>query len=191
MTKYKYYFKKPRSAIAKDILNALLTTGMWVIAANSPYFIIALWRKYRWRKLHPKRKFYSTFYNLLKRGYVEMEKYGYDLKITLTDKGKELASWMQIDALEIKKPKKWDKKWRVVIFDIAELNRRERDAFRYKLKELGFKYIQKSAWVHPYECRDEIELLKKFFGLKDKDAILFTAERIDGAEWLKDLFNLK
>lgn len=45
---------------------------------------------------------------------------------------------------------KWDKKWRVVIFDIKEVNRRSRDLLRYKLKELGFGMLQESVWITPH-----------------------------------------
>ena len=55
--KYKYYFRKPRSEIAKDIFTALLTTGLLVIAAQSPYFARNMvtsfkkWKKYSRKKL--------------------------------------------------------------------------------------------------------------------------------------------
>ena len=57
----------------------------------------------------------------------------------LLKKGNEKAGWMQIDDLKIAKPKKWDKKWRLVIFDIAQIEKIYREElFRGKLKKLGF-----------------------------------------------------
>jgi len=56
MSKYKYYFKKPRSEIIKDILKYLLVAGMVCVASNSPYFVLNLiesfkkqrkWRRYK------------------------------------------------------------------------------------------------------------------------------------------------
>ncbi len=56
----------------------------------------------------------------------------------------------------------WDKKWRIVIFDIPEDKKNDRDYFRYKLKELGFKKLQKSVWVCPFDIIDETkELVNK------------------------------
>ena len=46
--------------------------------------------------------------------------------MVLTDKGKNKAITFKIDSMEIKKPKQWDNKWRIVLFDIPE-----------KHKELG------------------------------------------------------
>src|SRR3990167_2211250 len=61
---------------------------------------------------------------------------------------------------------KWDKKWRVVIFDIPEKSRMARDALRRKLKELEFRELQKSVFVHPYECKKEIDFIIEFFNLR-------------------------
>ncbi len=52
MSKYKYYFKKPKSEIAKDIFKTLAMAGVIVIAVNSPYFIISAWRAYKhWKNI--------------------------------------------------------------------------------------------------------------------------------------------
>jgi len=101
-----------------------------------------------------------------------------------------LAGWLQIDALKIKRPKKWDKKWRIIVFDISELKKLYRDAFRGKLKELGFYPLQKSVWICPFDCRDEIELLREFFGLKEKELRLIVAESIGNDKWLRKIFQI-
>lgn len=49
-------------------------------------------------------------------------------------------------AIELKN-QKWDKKWRVVVFDIPEENRRIRRALRDMLKILEFYPLQRSVWV--------------------------------------------
>jgi len=190
MTKYKYYFKKPRSEIVKDILRYLLTAGAVYVAASSPYFTIRLLKSIRRWKRYPKRKLSSAFYLLKKQGCLKIEIKNHQVYISLTEEGKKKAGWLQIDALKIKKPKKWDGKWRVVIFDISQLKRFLREAFRGKLKELGFYPLQKSVWVIPYDCRGEVELLKDFFGLTEKEVRLMVVEDIGGEETLKKIFKL-
>jgi len=101
-----------------------------------------------------------------------------------------MAGWLQIDALKIRRPQKWDRKWRIVIFDISELKKFYREAFRGKLKELGFYPLQKSVWVHPFECRDEIELLRKFFSLDQKELRLIIAQDIGPDDWLREIFKI-
>lgn len=57
---------------------------------------------------------------------------------------------------------KWDGKFRVVIFDIEEVNKRRRDFLRGKLKELGFGMWQRSVWVSPLPIEKEFkEFLKE------------------------------
>lgn len=51
----------------------------------------------------------------------------------------------------------WDNKLRLAIFDIQEINRRKRNAFRHFIKKLGFILWQKSVWITPY---DQLKSLK-------------------------------
>jgi DNA-binding transcriptional regulator PaaX len=188
--KYKYYFKKPRSEIVKDILKYLLVSGMIYVAASSPYFTIRLLKEIKnWRK-YPQKRLSSAFYVLRKQGCIKIENKGGQIYISLTERGKKKAGWLQIDALKIKKPKKWDGKWRLVIFDISQLKKFFREAFRGKLKELGFYPLQKSVWVIPFDCRAEIELLKDFFDLGNKEVRLIIANDIGESEQLKKIFKL-
>lgn len=188
--KYKYYFRKPKSEIVKDILTYLLLVGAIWVAASSPYFSIRLLREIKKWKNYPGKKFSNAFYVLKKQGSIKIEKRGKQFYISLTKEGKKKANWLQIDALKIKKPKKWDGKWRIVIFDISQLKKFFRELFRGKLKELGFYPLQKSVWVIPYECQAEIELLRDFFGLTEKEVKLIVAEKIEKPEELRKFFKI-
>ena len=190
MSKYRYYFRKPKSEIAKDILGSLIIGGMIAVAATSPFFIVNLIKGLKGLKKYPNKKVYDNFYKLRKQGLVDFYKKNNQIYISLTEKGKKKAGWMQIDALKIKKPKKWDGKWRILLFDIMETKKFHREALRGKLIELGFRLLQKSAWVIPYECKDEIGLLKSFFGLSDKEVKLVVAQSIEGEKELKERFKL-
>jgi len=190
LRKYKYYFRKPRSEITKDFLTWLAIAGMLYIAASSPYFIRNLLKAYQKRKKYPKKKIVDTFYNLKRQELIEFGKKNYQIYIRLTEKGRKKANWMQIDSLEIKKPKKWDGWWRLVIFDIAQMKKIYREAFRGKLKELGFYPLQKSIWTHAFDCQAEIELLKDFFGLSDREMRLVLAKEIGDDQELKKFFKL-
>lgn len=190
MAKYKYYLRKPKSEIVKDILYWLMVAGGVAIAATSPYFGLNLWRSFKWRRKYKRKKVSDVFYRLRRRGCVEIKKKGHQIYIALTERGRKEAGWLQIDALKIKKPKTWDRKWRIVIFDISQLKKLYRETFRGKLKELGFYPLQKSVWIHPFDCRDEIELLKDFFGLTEKEVRLILAKDIGRDDWLKKIFKL-
>jgi len=190
LNKYKYYFRKPKSEIIKDIFYWLMISGAIYIAASSPYFILNLQRNFRkWRR-YKNKKISDAFYRLRKEGCIIIEKKHHQIYISLTEKGRRKANWLQIDSLKIKKPRKWDKNWRLVVFDISQIKKLYREAFRGKLKELGFYPLQKSVWVHPYDCQAEIELLKEFFGLSDKELRLIVTKDIGEDRKLRQFFKL-
>ncbi len=190
LKKYKYYFKKSRVEIAKDILEKMLIAGTICVAATSPFFIQNLLNaNKKWRK-YPRKKIQDTFYNFKRRGLIEIERKNHQIYIHLTKEGEKRAGWMQINALKIIKPSKWDRKWRLVIFDIAQLKRTYRDAFRGKIKELGFFPLQKSVWIYPFDCEAEIKLLREFFGLSENEIRIIIAEKIGDDSKLKRVFKL-
>jgi hypothetical protein len=190
LRKYKYYFKKPKSEIVKDILYWLFVAESVAIAATSPYFLRNLLRGFKNFKKYPKKKVYDNFYYLRKQGFIDITQKGHQIYISLTKEGRKKASLFQIDSLKIKRPKKWDGKWRIVIFDISQLKKIYREALRGKLKELGFYPLQKSVWIHPFDCQAEVELLRDFFGLSEKEIRLILAENIGDDKKLKENFKL-
>lgn len=190
LRKYKYYFRKPKSEIVKDVLSLLITTGAIVIAANSPYFVPNIIRKYEKWKKYPNRKVSDTFYRLRRRGLIDIQTVNHQIYISLTPEGRNKAGIFQIDKLKLTRPKRWDKKWRILMFDIPQEKRISREALRGKLKELGFFMFQKSVWIYPFECRAEMELLQDFFGLSNSEIRLVIAENIGDDSILRQNFNL-
>jgi len=108
--------------------------------------------------------------------------------IVLSEKGKLKALTYCFQDMKINK-KEWDGKWRLVIFDIPEKKRRGRDALRDKIKEIGFYELQKSVFVFPYECKDEIDFIIEFFGLR-KYVRFGILDSIDNELHLKKIFKL-
>ncbi|OGY59543.1 MAG: hypothetical protein A3B23_01125 [Candidatus Colwellbacteria bacterium RIFCSPLOWO2_01_FULL_48_10] len=88
------------------------------------------------------------------------------IALVLTEKGKRLALRYNLDHMKISKPDHWDGMWRVVIFDIPEKYRQGRGELGGKLIQLGFKPIQKSVFIFPYECKNEIEFIIEVFNLR-------------------------
>jgi DNA-binding transcriptional regulator PaaX len=190
VSKYKYYFRKPKSEIVKDVLLWLAVASAISVAASSPHFISNVVKKFKKGDAYKKRRVYDAFYTLMKQGCINFKTVNRQIFISLTEKGRERAGKFQIDDLKINKPEKWDSKWRIIIFDISQIQRLKRNAFRGKIKELGFYPLQKSVWIYPYQCKDEIELLRDFFGLTEKDIRLIISENIGNDNFLKKIFKL-
>lgn len=66
----------------------------------------------------------------------------------------------------------WDGRWRIVIFDIPEENKRVRDQFRRKLKHWGFKNWQQSVWVSKNNVTDKLRSLIEELGIGQWVAVL-------------------
>lgn len=176
--------------ISKEILKYLLFAGMVCIAASSPYFVLSLMKNISKYRPNEKQKFLDAFNYLRKRGLIEIKKESHDILIALTEEGKKQAGKYQIDDLEIIRPKKWDKKWRLVIFDIPSQQSTQRNAFRRKLKELGFYPLQKSVWIHAFDCKEEIALLREFFGLNKRQIQVLLVKRLENDSFLKRFYGL-
>jgi DNA-binding transcriptional regulator PaaX len=190
MSQYKYYLKKPKAEITKDIFVWLAVGGVVAIAATSPYFSANLITSFPRRNRRDKKKVYDTFSRLRREGYLKVEKRNHQIYISLTQEGKKKAGRFQMNSLEIQKPKRWDRKWRIVLFDIENSKNIKRNALRGKLKELGFYLYQKSVWIYPYKCDDEIKTLKDFFGLEKQEISLIVAEKIANEKEIRKFFKL-
>jgi len=109
--------------------------------------------------------------------------------LILTKLGRQAALTYDLENMRIEVPKKWDKKWRIVIFDIPEPMKKVRDAFRSHLRILGFYELQKSVLVYPYKCSNEIEYIISLYNI-GKYVRFIVATSIDNQEYLGSKFNL-
>lgn len=109
--------------------------------------------------------------------------------VKITQKGMTRALTYQLDTLELKKPKRWDGKWRVVIFDVPEKYRRLRDIFRMRLGQLELYPLQESVFVSPYPCFNEIEFLRELYNVSFNVRYLLV-EKIEDDSLLRSHFEL-
>lgn len=116
----------------------------------------------------------SSLSQALKRlregGLIEQIKLKNDVLLKLTEAGKDLINNQSEE-------KKWDGKWRVVIFDIPEEKRIIRNLFRRNLKKWGFKHLQKSVWISKRNVFDKLEAYIKDLGI-EKWVIVMEVNRL-------------
>jgi DNA-binding transcriptional regulator PaaX len=125
--------------------------------------------------------FNRKIYYLKQKGYIRRFYEGKEAYIELTEKGKERFAQAQIEHMEVPRPKRWDKKWRIIIFDIPEKKKEIRNAIRRKLYQTGFVQVQKSVFIHPFECTTEVNLICNYFGGR-KYFKYMIAEILEGEE---------
>ena len=98
---------------------------------------------------------------LREQGFIDLDKFNNNLVLKLTDKGREEALLRKI-----LKDETWDGKWRIVVFDIPEKNRRVRNMLRSKLKTWGFSPWQKSVWASKQNMTDLLRQFVKQIGIE-------------------------
>ncbi|MBI2674519.1 MAG: hypothetical protein HYX22_02170 [Candidatus Yanofskybacteria bacterium] len=134
------------------------------------------------------QRFRRDLYYLKRRGFIEANQNldgSYLVRVTST--GKRQARKYELDDIVIKSPKRWDKQWRLVMFDIPVVKQKGRLALLSKLKNLGFIMLQKSIWTHPFECQNEVAVLARAFEV-DKYVHQLTCDNISAREYLKNEF---
>lgn len=120
-----------------------------------------------------KTNYYQIVSHSLRVGYIDKVIKGGETYLRLTPGGRKKIT--REFSLSLWQKKKWDKKWRIIIFDIEEINRKTRDRLRRKLRELGFGMLQQSVWITPYDFIFDFREFIKFHGLGDSVLALETS----------------
>ncbi len=142
--------------------------------------------------VHPKdmpsfNPFYiaRTLERLVAQGFVQKEKDGYEA----TAAGKRWMLKYALEDLVVPTPKKWDGRWRMVIYDVARHKASLRNLFRNTLKRLGFYNLQESTWIYPYPCEKEIHFIRDYCGM-GSDVIYIIVHKIENDASYRAFFNL-
>jgi DNA-binding transcriptional regulator PaaX len=176
-----------RTKVNKAVVDIIAVAGILAVGVVAPNVLGALGKT----GLLPQRRYQikTAFGKLLHHGYIRIEKRNGQSFVRLTAKGEHFAARMGEGKLVPKKPKHWDKKWRLLIFDIPERRRRTRTLVRQTLMNLGFYRLQDSVWVYPYDCEELIVLLKADFRI-GKDLLYILADKVEHDLALRAHFSL-
>ena len=88
-----------------------------------------------------------------------------------------------------RREKKWPGKWFLVFFDVPEKQRNKRDYLRKYLQDIGFYRYQQSVYLFPYECKKEIDLIKKIVEAAKYTSYII-ADEIENENQAKIFFGL-
>lgn len=185
-TKEKHFYSPTKQKVLL-LLAAGLALGLSHSFRKQIYILRAIKREWKWVNR-------SYLYRILREFREERlidyrEREDGTINVVLSEKGRQRSLSFKFDTLAIKAPDRWDGKWRTVLYDIPEKKKPAREALRAKLKELGFYEWQKSVWVHPFPCRDEIDFVIEVFDLRPYVRYAEFIQTTNEAE-LKLYFNL-
>jgi len=179
----------------KELLVALLVGGgVLTVMGTAPWLLAAAIPMAMTIKDSPKnrRKLSYSFWYAKKRKYISAVPRSGKIDIELTKEGKRIAGThlLKMKALKADVRKVWDKKWRLILFDVSMDDHLKRNAFRYLIKRLGAIKLQQSVWIYPYDCAEEVAFLEKIFGFDERQVRVVIAEDVGDDRALRKHFKL-
>lgn len=163
----------------KELLLACFDISFLVGAATE----LRLYKRRAYKQYFEERMIdHRRFYHLVNRvkatGYIDVYLQGKERFVELTKKGKKRLAHYVLGDIEMPLPKSWDKKWRVVVFDIPTKLNNVRDIVRQSLTRLGFYKLQDSVYVYPHDCIGLIRYLEQTYEI-DEYVQFIIADRIE------------
>jgi len=178
-----------RKGYIKDaVLAAVGTAGLLLVAMAAPNALQLLGATPVGKRFN--NQALTTLSRLARSGLIQFEERGGKRYARITEKGRKiLALEQQKKLLQSQRKKRWDRRYRIIIFDIAEARQAIRFRLRRGMQAAGFVRLQDSVWLYPYDCEDFVALLKADLHI-GKDVIYIIAEKIENDGWLREQFDL-
>lgn len=127
--------------------------------------------------------------NLLSDGLVEAFNSEHKQYFRLTNDGKQKLNNIALEAEGSLISTSWDGYWRIILLDLPEERKSEREALRYLLKKAGFLCIKNSVWISMYPFEHLFTNIKKDLNLTTEMMIVVT-DKLDEeteSEFLKTI----
>lgn len=167
----------------KDILKVVavggLIVGTGILGPSLPMILMGTVKA--WKNAN-RKDLGRIIKRLEKQEMISIKEEGNKISIEITEKGKRRLLEYDFENIKLKS-KKRDGKWRIIIFDIPEDKKRNRDAFRRKLIQLDCIRLQDSVFVSAYPCKNEIDFLSNYLEISDFVTLL-TVGKIERGEEL-------
>ena len=112
--------------------------------------------------------------NLVASGYVEKLDSGRENYLRLTKKGKIKLDTLHLTGEDTLVPTIWDGFWRIIILDLPEERKSERESLRYLLKKANFICIKNTVWISPLPYENLFTNIKKDLDLSTELMIIIT-----------------
>ena len=174
-----------KNQLRSIILGTIKVAGFVSLAVVAPNVIGAMGKMGLITSPQQKQVIRRSCERLVRQGLLKRE----NGTLRLTPRGEKTLQALSLRAQLRKRPKRWDGKWRVLIFDIPEYRASLRRRIRDSLREIGFVRLQHSVWVYPYDCEDFIALLKVDFRV-GKDVLYMVVDALENENHLKRHFKL-
>lgn len=179
--------KYEKGEITEIILSTLLAVGVIAVTVTIPN-TVQLFKYFTPKNSAERARIKKSVTRLEMGGFIERKGDKKGL-ISLTQKGKERAMRYEVNQMKIASQKTWDKKWRLIMFDVPENRKQARRAINLVLKKFGCVQYQKSVFITPFPCKKEIDFVGECFGVRDYIRIIVASE-VEGVASLQKVFKV-
>lgn len=172
------------------LLGSILMPGLGLAAGA----LARAKKRYDWKQTQKEWQRFNHYYlrknlrRLYQQKIVEIIEQDGQEVVKLTQKGRTKYLRFQLEELSLK-GRAWDKKWRIVLYDISKFKRSQQETFRRILKRIRFLKLQKSVYITPYSCEESIEYLREYFGI-GREVLVIRADKIENEVVYKKYFGL-
>jgi len=152
--------RRKKHDIQNAVFNAVGAAGIIAVAIVAPN-ALQLLRYVPANRFTFDSRAKSALHQLAKKGLVTFVERDGKRYARLTKEGETAFAFeREMRSFQEVRKRRWDKQWRMVLFDIPERRRKVRLRLRTIMREIGFVRVQDSAWVYPYDCEEFVALLK-------------------------------
>lgn len=182
--------KRRRGYVQDALLSTIAISGMLLVAMAAPNTLQLLGKVPALKRYRLTYHIKTSLSRLIQKGHVVLVEEGGKKYARLAKSGEQALAFERARAAARGGGKRrWDKRWRVVIFDIPEKRKRVRERLRILMRESGFALLQNSVWVYPYDCEDLIALAKAELRLGGS-VLYLVVESIENEKHLRRHFEL-
>ncbi|MCI0559937.1 MAG: CRISPR-associated endonuclease Cas2 [Nitrososphaera sp.] len=182
--------RRRNNHIQQAVLAAVGMAGILTVMALAPNIFQAfpsIIGKKRYKLAFQAR---TAVQRLVIKGHVRWVERGGKKYLEITESGRRALDISIARAETTARTKRrWDRRYRMVIFDIPERRRAVRERLRRLMSEFGFLRLQDSIWISPYDCEDLVALIKAELKV-GKDILYVIADSIENDGWIKKHFEL-
>lgn len=133
-------------------------------------------------KNRPEYAISRSIKNLASDGLIECFQSDYQPYFRLSEEGKKRFNSNALDDDTTLVSNSWDGFWRIIILDLPEERKNEREALRYLLKKAGFICLKNSVWISMYPYEHLFSNIKKDLNLTTEMMIIVTNKLDEATE---------
>lgn len=180
--------RRRKQNVQHAVLAAIALTGLltWTAVVPNTLQLLQYLPKEKYN-FHHRAK--TAAGRLVAKGYAAWVEKDGKKYLRVTPAGRKVFAFEQAKVVLKNQKKKWDGRWRMIVFDVPERRRRIRVRLCTVMREIGFARLQDSVWVYPYDCEDFVALLKAELKIGN-DVLYAIADTTEHDKGLQQQFNL-